>query len=169
LFDRNHRVKRVRYTDLLVYDRAARTTRKLGRWRSALVTVLPGSVGEAFASFSLSSRSGTTSYVYKMGTATRTKIPVPSGYVANGPAIDEAGGYVYFSRSSSTCGGYVTIRRVPLLDLGQPQTTVRLLPRGVQVSELSIVPNPTTEGTDLYFTQRGCSGGPGDIYAIGVV
>ena len=165
LFDRNHPLNGVRYTDLLLYDRTARTTLKLGRWRSALVRVLPGSVGETSASFSLSTRSGTVSYVYDIGTATRTKIPVPSGYVATGPAIDETGGYVYFSRSSSTCGGYVTIRRVPLSDLGGSQTILTLLRRGVGASELSVASDTADERTDLYFTRRGCSG-PGDIYTI---
>ena len=164
LFDRNHRVGRVRYTNLLLYNRRGRTTSRLGTWRSARVRVIPGSVGERSASFSLLTRSGNLSYVYDIGTGKRTQIPVPSGYVAYGPTIDEAGGYVYFSRSSSTCMD-VTIRRVALPDLGGPQTIVTSLLRGVQASELSVTPYPTGR-TDLYFTRRGCSGGPGDIFTV---
>jgi hypothetical protein len=169
LFDRDRLVGGIWYTDLLLYDRLVHTTTQLGSWRSARDTVVPGSVGDSTAAyFLIKVKSGNNiSFVYDILGASRTQIPVPTNKVAYFPTVDEAGGYVYFSRSGLACGSSVTIRRVPLADPAGTQTVIATLPDGVDAFDLSLVPNPNTIDTDLLFTRYRCSrDNGGDIYAL---
>src|SRR5262245_3811719 len=121
LFDRDHRVNGVWYTDLILFNRAGSTATVIGSWKSNSAIVLPGSVGETTAAFDLiKTKSGLSfnPYVYDITGATRTKIPVPSGKFAYSPSVDETNGEVYFTRSGNGCGVNVTIRRVALSDVG---------------------------------------------------
>ena len=163
LFDRDRVIGGIRYTRLLLQDRADGSLTSLGRWKTAKVSVVPGSIGEGFASYSLVEGSGSRSFVYDIADSSATQIPAGAGNDAWGPTIDETDGSVYFASSSGVCGVNVSLRRLGLDDLDGPQTTLTILAPGVGATGLSLAPGAAPDHTDLLFTAAGCTSGSGDI------
>jgi hypothetical protein len=170
LFDRDYRKSGVWHTDLLLYDRTAGSTEKLGTWRTRSAYVFPGSVGEATASYTLLKRKdgATSAFVFDIAGSTRAKLPVGTTKVAYDPVVDETNGYVYFARSGNGCGKNVTIRRVGLDDLSGSQTILATLPLGIDTDYLGMSLTPDLAGThiDLLFDRYTCAKRKGDIYAL---
>lgn len=168
LFDRDHFVGDIRWTDLRLYNRRDGSTVRLGSWRTSAVKVLPGFIGESYAAYSLVDRNGSRSFIYAIAGRTRLPIPVGSGRSTWGPTIDERGGWVYFARSGTGCGVDVSIRRVALAALDGTQTTLTILAPGSAAQQLSLGASSISQHMDLLFTSRNCTTRAGDIRALTV-
>jgi hypothetical protein len=168
LFDRDHKVGGVWYTDLVLFDRAGVTETVLGSWKARNVYVTPGSVGDTTASYEIVKVTAhaitINAYVNMIPGGPRSKIPVPAGRFAYAPAVDETNGEVYFVRAANGCGVKVSIRRVPLADLGARPDLLALMPDGIDVGGLSLAPNSGL--LDLLFTRYNCSKQTAHIFSL---
>jgi hypothetical protein len=170
LFDRDHRMGGVWYTDLILFDRVAGTGTVLGSWKAGRVFVTPGSVGNATASYEVvkvTARAITiNAFVYDIGGGTRSKIPVPAGRFAYAPTVDETNREVYFVRSGKGCGRNVSLRRVTLDNLDAAQEVLASLPDRVDAGGLSLAPNTGAGNTDLLFTRYSCRTNAAHIFSL---
>jgi hypothetical protein len=162
LFQRDHRVNKKAYTDVLLYDRATHQTRKLGTWRSAGKVFRTGNVGERYATFFVGTKTAFFPYLYDSQTGIRTRITSTQPWTW-GPVVDETNGTVYFAASGNACGGNSNIWRLPISLTGSP-TKIVDMPNGVDIGwVMSLAPNPVL-GLDLLFYRLVCSKHQGDIF-----
>jgi len=168
LFDRDHKVGDTWYTDLVLSPRSPGSETVIGSWRARNVFVTPGSVGDTTASYEVvkvTARGVTiNAYVYTISGGSRSKIPVPARRFAYAPTVDETNGEVYFVRAASGCGANVSIRRVPLADIGAKPELLASMQDGVDVGGLSLAPNGVN--LDLLFTRYSCPKNTAHIFSL---
>ena len=151
---------------LLLYDRVAKTMRTLA---SGQRYYFPGSAGDTYVSWTtcdLARYFPNCNARYWSESGGTVRLNLPQGRNQYAPAIDEAGGTIYFVRAvSHACGQRVTIRRA---ELGSDASTVLTsLPAGIDTDwEQSVTPNPASGHLDLYFDRYRCRANTGDIYAL---
>jgi hypothetical protein len=165
LFDRDAPRNGVWYTTLYLYNRSAQTMRKLGRWKDSNTYVPTGSVGDAWASWTVCTRRTCRVFLYDIANKAVHVVPTANGRPQYSSTVDEGNGTIYFVRSGDRCGAGVTIYRLPVGNLSSDPTRIARMPKGIDAGyDMSLAPGAVT-GTDLLFERWNCAKGQGDIYA----
>ena len=171
LFARDVRVGGLWYTTVFLQDRSTLALTKLGKTKDRAVAYYSGSVGDAYASYTLANNFGDGDqnvFVYDIGAGTRHKVPLPDRSAQYSPAVDETTGTLYFMRSGPACGANVRLLTVPVTDLSAAPNQLAQLPKGIDAGfEASLAPSPlTVSGIDYLFARYVCRNGAVDIYAF---
>jgi hypothetical protein len=164
LFQRNHLVSGHWYTDVLLYDRVHRWTRRLATWRNAATLVRTGNVGDRYATYMACTKRRCFSYLYDSKQKTSTKIPTRNGRAQYAPVVDESHGDVYVTRSGNGCGVKVNVWRYDL-SLNGPPVKIVDLPDGIDSGWVdSLFLERGSGSADLYFDRWNCTAREGDVY-----
>lgn len=150
-------------TSVFLFDRAAMTNEKLVSRDLTRYQVIPGDVGEQYATWSVCGPITCSAYVRDTDAGRTQRIPAPDGRARYAPIVDEANGQLYFVRSGPACGASVRLMRVPVADLSQPQVVLAPLPEGIDV-DFRMTLEPTADGIDLWFSRFRCASQQGDVY-----
>jgi hypothetical protein len=150
-------------TSLFVFDRITRTNEKLFSRDRTRYHVVPGDVGERYATWSVCGPLTCSAHVHDTVTGVTRRIPAPDGRARYAPVVDETTGRLYFVRSGPACGAGVRLMRVPVTDLSQPQLVLASLPDGIDV-DFRMTLEPVSGRIDLWFSRVRCASGQGDVY-----
>jgi hypothetical protein len=152
-------------TTLWLYDRGGNTPTSLHSVNADRVFMYAGAVGEQFASWTVCGQ-GCNAFVYDITTATKTKLPVPTGRHQYAPVVDEDHGNVYFVRSGDSCGANVGIWRRPV-DLSGPAEEMVSFPDGIDTGwTLALDEDVANARLDAWFQYFRCAAGHGDIFEV---
>lgn len=152
-------------TSIILYDRVAKTTKRLASRDLATVYLPPGSVGERYATWSACTPFDCDAFVYDAQTGTTDVVPAPAGKGNYAPVVDEASGQLFFARSKPACGDTVKILRLPVETLTKTPVTLTALPSGIDAGYwLSL--EDVGGGVDLWFSRHRCAAGQGDLYRL---
>lgn len=167
LFNLDYRNNREWHTAIELYDRSAGITTRLASWRTGKFNPPTGAVGETYATWTLCS-SSCRAYVYDIATATTSQIPTRNDLPQYAPVVDETNARLYYVRSATmSCGHKVVMLRLPVADLSQTPTKIAAMPDGIDIdSTMSLVPDPSTGGTDLLFSRIICRNSNEDVYEV---
>jgi len=150
-------------TTVFLFDRAAKTVDKLAGRDLTQFHVIPGDVGERYATWSVCGPLTCTAFVRDTDADVTRRIPARDGRARYAPVVDEVNGQLYFVRSGTACGASVRLMRVPVADLSQPQVVLASLPDGIDV-DFRMTLEPTADGIDLWFSRFRCASQQGDVY-----
>ena len=127
--------------------------------------VTPGQVNGDYATWSsYNSRTSTGNvFLYQISTATKTKLPAPTGKVQYFSSVTPAG-TVFYVRSGVGCGNHVTLREYST----GTDTLLARLPAGYDVATKTFAVDEGSGVTSVYFDRVQCSTGKSHIYKITV-
>ena len=152
-------------TSIILYDRVAKTTKRLASRDLSTVYLPPGSVGERYATWSACTPFDCDAFVYDAQTGTTDVVPAPAGKGNYAPVVDEASGQLFFARSKPACGDTVKILRLPVEALTKTPVTLTALPSGIDAGYwLSL--EDAGGRVDLWFSRHRCAAGQGDLYRL---
>ena len=152
-------------TSIFLYDRVAKTLRRLMSRDVATTYLAPGSVGERYATWSACTPSDCDAFVYDAQTGTTGMVPAPGGRGNYAPLVHEGEGQLYFSRSGPSCGATVKIMRVPVATPTLAPVSLTTLPLGIDTGyQLSF--EDVAGQVDLWFSRYRCAAGQGDLYRL---
>jgi hypothetical protein len=153
-------------TSLFLFDRSTKDLAKIASLESARYFVVPGAVGERYATWTVCGPFTCTAWVRDTTTDVSTKIPSVSGRPQYAPVVDEEGAMMYFVRSGRGCGVSVGIWRRPA-DLSMAAERVGALPSGIDVGwTMSLDDDVAHARLDLWFSRFRCAPGQGDIVEL---
>jgi hypothetical protein len=149
----------------VLMKRSTGGSRKLVSVDDTKKLVIPGSVGESFATWTVCGATSCTAYLYRIATKSARAIPTKHDRAQYAPVVDEDAGRVYYARSGAACGSNVTVWRLPVGLSGSP-TKIMALPKGIDMDwAASLAPNLSSGKLDLLFSRVECKNGTTDIYA----
>jgi hypothetical protein len=152
--------------DLLLYDRDRHVLRRLARVDDDRTTLVPGSAGRRWVTWTICDRTTCRAYLHRAGRGT-FKIPSPHGRPVYAPAVDERDGRVYVVRSGFGCGREVRILRLRLHDLRGPAHRLWTFPGGVDLDPRMVVAhNRRTGREDLYVSRWRCGERESDVFVL---
>ena len=130
--------------------------------------VVPGSVGDRYATWTLCGPSSCTVWWYDAQAADPVPTKLPGvGQPQYAPVIDETDGWIYFVRSTTDCGEGVGIwRRVWPLDPDQLATRIRALRSGNDVAWTLSLDRTATPQVNLWFSRYRCAEDQGDVVEL---
>ena len=131
--------------------------------------VIPGSVGERYATWSVCGPFTCNVWWYDMQAAdpVATKLKNADGNPQYAPVIDEAGGWIYFVRSKASCGAGVGIWRRPWpLDPDVAATRIRALKSGNDVAWTLSLDRTAAPQVNLWFSRYRCEDAQGDVVEL---
>jgi hypothetical protein len=154
--------------ELLLFNRTTGSTTKIASGRlSCSFCINPDWVGSSHLVYDICSYT-TDACVVRVLTIGGAKVTVPGNpapYSNYGASMDESTGNVYYISSNTRCGLFDKIDRWNIA--GGSPTDMYDLPEGIDGSETSLAPDPTTPGNlDLYYSQYDCLANNLDIYEI---
>ena len=152
-------------TSIILYDRVAKTTKRLASRDLATFYLAPGSVGERYATWSACTPSDCDAYVYDAQTGTTALVPAPAGRGNYAPLVHEGEGQLFFARSGPACGATVKIMRVPVATPAAAPVTLTTLPLGIDVGYWLSAEDVGGQ-VDLWFSRHVCAAGQGDLYRL---
>jgi hypothetical protein len=157
-------------TSMFLYDRGADTLAKIASYDITRFFVVSGSVGDRYAAWTVCGPFTCAVWWYDAAQADPEprRLRSVEGRPQYAPAIDEAGGSVYFVRSGRTCGASVGIWRrswPPDLDLSA-ERLVRL-PSGIDTGwTMSLDRDAAHHRVDLWFSRYRCASRQGDVVEL---
>jgi hypothetical protein len=158
LFSIDKYVRGAWQTSVVIMDRNTQSMKRIGKWSEAKTAVIPGGVGETYATFSTCGRVNCTAFLYTIAGGQVQRVPTPSGKIAFAGVVDETSGVLYFMRSGLTCGSNSGLWSLPVTSLSDAPTKLAVLPRGEDADIImSLAPDPTTlNGIDVLFEHVVC-------------
>lgn len=164
LFGRDHLGSEAE--DLLLYDRERHALRRLARVDDDRTTLVPGSAGRRWVTWTVCDRTTCRAYLHRAGRGT-LKIPSPNGRPQYAPAVDERHGRVYMVRSGFGCGSEVRIVRLRLHHLRGPARRVWSFANGVDLDpRMAVARNRRTGREDLYVSRWLCGERESDVFVL---
>ena len=152
-------------TSIILYDRLAKTTKRLASRDLATVYLAPGSVGERYATWTACTPSDCDAFVYDAQTGTTVVVPAPAGRGNYAPLVHEGEGQLYFARSGPSCGATVRLLRVPVATPATAPVLLTTLPVGIDAGyQLSF--EDVGGRVDLWFSRYRCAYRQGDLYRL---
>ncbi len=153
-------------TSLFLYDRESQSLAKIGTWNFTRYYVVPGAVGDRYATWTVCSPLTCNAFVFDTDTSDRMRIPSIEGRAQYAPVVDELHSMMYFVRSGQACGGSVGIWRRPL-DLSTAADRLVALPAGIDTGwVMSLDADVSQDRLDLWFSRYRCAPQQGDIYEL---
>jgi hypothetical protein len=152
-------------TKLMMVNRATDAARTLIDDIGRRAVVFPGFAGSGLVAWTRCARTCNV-YIHDAIGNTTSRLPLPDDRAQYAPAIDEAGGVIYFIRSGLRCGQGVTFRSASLAD-PSTSTAVFGLPPGIDTDwTMSLATDPDTMLLDLYFGRFHCARQDTDVYVL---
>ena len=157
-------------SSVFLYDRAAEALRKIASYDITRFYVVPGMVGERYATWTVCGPFTCTVWWYDTqdADAKPRKLPTVDGRPQYAGAIDDVGGYVYFVRSGQDCGASVALwRRAWPLDADVLAERLVSLPAGIDTGwTIAIDRDAAHQRVDLWFSRYRCASQQGDIVEL---